>query len=125
MTQFFKKVDNPKHEEEKKPAKMVKYTSDKQEVVLFMGAPGSGKSTFYHTNMKTYEYVNQDQLGSAAKCIKVCQAALTAGKSVVIDNNNYTKEQRSRYTSLAHEAKVPVRLFHFNTPKDRCMHNNK
>jgi bifunctional polynucleotide phosphatase/kinase len=66
-----------------------------------MGPPGSGKSTFYHNYMSSYERISQDKLGTADKCIKACRAALESGKSAVIDNTNKTKEQRSRYTSIA------------------------
>lgn len=57
--------------------------------------------------------------------MKICEEALRAGKSAVIDNTNKTKEQRSRYTEIAKRLKVPMRLFVFETEKDRCMHNNK
>lgn len=44
---------------------------------------------------------------------------------MVIDNTNQTREQRARYIPLAQARKIPVRLFYLDTPKDRCMHNNK
>jgi bifunctional polynucleotide phosphatase/kinase len=118
-----KKPSDAKEEVKKEEAK-VSYISDKQELILFMGSPGSGKSTFYHNYLQSYVRVSQDQLGTAAKCIKACQAALAEKKSVVIDNLNQTKEQRSRYIPLAQAAGVPIRLFFFDTPKDKCMHNN-
>jgi bifunctional polynucleotide phosphatase/kinase len=93
--------------------------------LLLIGAPGSGKSTFVHTHLKTYERVNQDTLGNADRCMKACRAGLTSGKSVVIDNTNCTAEQRSRYIEIAKSLKIPVRAIHLDTPKDRCMHNNK
>jgi predicted kinase len=54
-----------------------------------------------------------------------CEASLEMGKSVIIDNTNKTEEQRSRYTAIAKKCKVPVRIFVFDTTKERCMHNNK
>lgn len=101
------------------------YASTKQELVLFFGAPGSGKSTFFNTHLSSYERISQDKLGTADKCIKACQQALSAGRSAVIDNTNKTLEQRSRYTSIAKALKIPIRIFIFEVPKDRCMHNNK
>ena len=59
---------------------------------MFCGAPGSGKSTFWKYNLNTYERVNNDTLKTPEKCIKACEEAVKAGKSVVIDNTNKTKE---------------------------------
>lgn len=105
---FFKKADATSAKEEKKvgaaAAKAtapVNYASDKQELVLFFGPPGCGKSTFWSNHFSKYERISQDALGSSDKCIKACKAALGAGKSAVIDNTNKTLEQRSRYTSIA------------------------
>ena len=57
--------------------------------------------------------------------MNACQKALAEKKSVVIDNLNQTKEQRSRYIPLAKAVNIPVRLFYFDTSKEVCMHNNK
>jgi bifunctional polynucleotide phosphatase/kinase len=94
-------------------------------MIIFMGSPGSGKSTFYHSHLSSYARINQDQLGTKEKCISACQKAIAEKKSVVIDNLNQTKEQRSRYIPLAKAANIPVRLFYFETSKEVCMHNNK
>lgn len=100
------------------------YTSEKQELIVFCGAPGSGKSTFWKNYLKDYVRVNNDQLKTKEKCAKVCDEALSTGKRAVIDNTNKSKEERSRYTSIAKKYKVPVRCFLFDIPKEVCMHNN-
>jgi len=35
-----------------------KIPSDEKEMIIFVGSPGSGKSTFYHTHLKKYERIN-------------------------------------------------------------------
>lgn len=51
----------------------LKLVSDKQEVIIFCGAPGSGKSTFWKNYLSEYTRVNNDQLKTAEKCMKVCE----------------------------------------------------
>lgn len=58
--------------------------------VLFVGSPGSGKSTFYMKHLKPLDYVriNQDTLKTRDKCFKVAEQTLSEGKSVVIGKQN-------------------------------------
>lgn len=58
--------------------------------VLFVGSPGSGKSTFYTKHLKPLEYVriNQDTLKTRDKCFKVAEENLSEGRSVVIGKEN-------------------------------------
>ena len=99
--------------------------SDEQEMIVFVGAPGAGKSTFWSNHFSNYVRVNNDTLKTKEKCMKVAREALASGKSCVIDNTNPDKETRSRYTKIAKEFKVPVRCFYFDFEKAICMHNNK
>ncbi|KAJ3060677.1 hypothetical protein HDU98_003399, partial [Podochytrium sp. JEL0797] len=60
------------------------------ELVLLVGRPASGKTTFTKTHFLPlgYAHVNQDTLVDRKKCIAATIAALEAGKSVVVDNTN-------------------------------------
>jgi bifunctional polynucleotide phosphatase/kinase len=97
------------------------------EMIIFIGSPGSGKSTFYHTYLKPngYIHVNQDTLKNAQKCLKVSEEELSKGNSVVIDNTNPSLEARKQYIDLAKSLKVGIRTFVFNFSKDLVFHLNE
>ena len=104
-----------------------KICSKEQEVVIFVGCPASGKSSFFKSHMKPegYVHINRDALGSWQKCVTECNKALSAGKSVAIDNTSPDRESRQRYIECAQRHKVPVRFFQFMTSITHAKHNNR
>ncbi|KAG2173495.1 hypothetical protein INT44_007086 [Umbelopsis vinacea] len=97
-----------------------------QEVIVFVGYPASGKSTFAHKHLvpKGYVYVNQDTLKTREKCIAACRAALEAGKSVVIDNTNAERYTREYYIKAAKDSNAKIRCFWFMASRELAEHNN-
>lgn len=104
-----------------------KLISDVKEVVVLVGYPGSGKTFFASTYLvpEGYHHINRDTLGSWQKCISTLEAALTAGKSVVIDNTSPDRLSRQRYISAAHKHGVSCRCFILKTSMGHAKHNNK
>ncbi|XP_057695043.1 bifunctional polynucleotide phosphatase/kinase [Corythoichthys intestinalis] len=102
-------------------------TSSKREVIVAVGFPASGKSTFFQTHVipKGYVYVNRDTLGSWQKCVAACEQALKEGRSVAIDNTNPDPESRKRYLEVAKAAGVSCRCFHFSASMEQAKHNNR
>uniref|UniRef100_A0A8D0E8N8 Bifunctional polynucleotide phosphatase/kinase n=1 Tax=Salvator merianae TaxID=96440 RepID=A0A8D0E8N8_SALMN len=102
-------------------------TSSVPELVLSVGFPAAGKSTFLKQHLVSagYVYANRDTLGSWQKCVAVSRAALQAGKSVAVDNTNPDLESRQRYIECAKEAGVPCRCFLFTASLEQAKHNNK
>ncbi|XAO22135.1 polynucleotide kinase 3'-phosphatase [Cryptococcus bacillisporus CA1280] len=96
------------------------------EIVIFVGYPASGKSSFFrkHFQPAGYVHVNQDILRTRQKCLNVAEEAVKSGKSVVIDNTNRNRETRAYWVSLASKLNVPIRLFHFLCPPELAKHNN-
>ncbi|XP_077115839.1 bifunctional polynucleotide phosphatase/kinase [Ranitomeya variabilis] len=101
--------------------------SSSVEVVVTVGFPAAGKSTFIKENLvpKGYVYANRDTLGTWQKCVAACEEALKSKKSIVIDNTNPDLESRSRYINCAKKAGVPVRCFFFVAPIELAKHNNR
>ncbi|EGG24188.1 SAP DNA-binding domain-containing protein [Cavenderia fasciculata] len=98
----------------------------RQELVIMVGLPASGKSTFTETHFVPagYSRVNRDTLKTKEACYKACQFALDQGKSVVIDNTNPSKEDRKVFIDMAKKLGLPIRCFRMNTPLDLAQHLN-
>lgn len=100
---------------------------DKLNVVLMVGGPGSGKSSFVKDMLlaKGYIHVSRDKLGSWQKCVKVMEENLERNNNVVIDNTNVDKETRQRFILAAKKSKADVRCFVMETTLAQMRHNNK
>ncbi|PWN36070.1 PNK3P-domain-containing protein [Meira miltonrushii] len=102
-------------------------SSDKLDLVLFVGPPAAGKTSFYrqHFADRDYVWVNQDTLKTAAKCQNEVRNSLKAGRSVVVDNTNRNVTTRSHYIQIAQElGNVQVRCVFFDVSEELCWHNN-
>ncbi|KAF9365465.1 hypothetical protein BGX34_009894 [Mortierella sp. NVP85] len=83
-----------------------------QRVILLVGPPGSGKSTFAKALTRVvpeYVRVNQDDLGSRAACEEIATSALLAKdrtQSVIIDRCNFDHQQRRVWLKLAQQLNV-------------------
>ncbi len=77
----------------------------KQEVILMIGPPGSGKSTIARRIEKEWGYVrlNQDTVGSKAKIDKELRAELLNGESIVLDSTNSKASRRRDQINIAKE----------------------
>jgi len=101
--------------------------SETQEMVIFVGFPACGKSSFYERHFcgLGYARVNQDTLGTRPKCIKYARECIERGESVVIDNTSPSVAARAVFISLAQQYDLPVRCFHFAAPLDLALHLNQ
>eukprot|EP00063_Salmo_salar_P043064 XP_014017899.1 PREDICTED: bifunctional polynucleotide phosphatase/kinase-like [Salmo salar] len=98
-------------------------TSTKHEVIIAVGFPVSGKSTFFHTHIIPKGYVNRDTLGSWQSCVSVCERALMEGRSVVVDNTNPDPESRKRYVAVSQCLGVSCRCINFSASLEQAKHN--
>lgn len=86
-----------------------------QSMIISVGMPGSGKSTFAHQRLEPlgWKVIGQDTLKTHDKVLKAVEAALAAKQSVIVDNTNPTFEKRSDFLQLAIKYQVPTMILYF------------
>lgn len=99
--------------------------SEKQEIIVMVGFPGSGKSTFARglAEQNGYKIINRDTLGTWQKCVATARQHLKCGDSLIIDNTSPDVESRARYIDLAKEHGIPCRCFWMNCEMEQAQHN--
>lgn len=124
----YPKIVNKMHDYDQNNNAHIKYdlSPNFKEVIILIGSPGSGKSTFTENNLvpKGYIRINQDNLKSKEKVIKCLLQNIKEGKKIVIDSTNPQKNGRSEFLKLCKDNNYPVRAFVFQVSKDLAFHLN-
>ena len=96
------------------------------EIVLFIGPPASGKTSFFrhHFQPAGYTHINQDTLRNRDRCLEAAEIAVKKGRKIVVDNTNRDRKTRRYWVDLAERLHVPIRVFHFLCPIELARHNN-
>jgi bifunctional polynucleotide phosphatase/kinase len=102
------------------------YASAVKEMVVMVGWPGSGKSSFVREFLipHGYVHVNRDTLKTMDKCEAAADAALASGKSVVIDNTSPEPADRQRWLKIARKHGAAARIFRMETTRAMAWHMN-
>lgn len=71
-------------------------------MIVFVGMPGVGKTTYYHKVLEPlgYVHVNQDTLGSKSKCLTTTRKVCQNKKCVAIDCTNPGLSRREEFYSI-------------------------
>ena len=83
-------------------------------LVIFIGLPASGKSTYYLQHFAaTHLHVSKDLLPRGARQEPLIEKALAAGQSVVVDNTNPSPAARAPLIALGrrHGARIAGYFF--------------
>jgi predicted kinase len=88
------------------------------ELVILVGLPGAGKSTFFRQRFAaTHEHISRDELRRLREPLRrqeqLLERALAAGRSVVVDNTNVSLKDRAALIAIGrrHGARLSVYLF--------------
>ena len=86
------------------------------ELVLLIGIPATGKSTFARERFAdTHLRLNLDMLRTRHREEILFRACLEAKQPVLIDNTNTTREERARYVAPAKAARFRVVGYYFSS----------
>ncbi|WMX14293.1 AAA family ATPase [Aureispira sp. CCB-E] len=95
------------------------------QAIIFIGIPGSGKSTFYKKHFfDTHMRISMDLLNTRNKELKLMAYARAVQQKVVIDNTNPTISERKRYIDWFKEKKYDVIAYFFEPDFERSLHWN-
>jgi predicted kinase len=100
------------------------------ECVILIGLPGSGKTTFYRQRFaSTHEHVSKDLMRHNKRPQRrqdhLIDAALAAGRSVVVDNTNPRREDRVSIIAAAKRKGADVVGYYFPAEAADALRRNR
>lgn len=101
-----------------------------QELILFVGLPGSGKTTYFHAHFAaTHVHISKDLMPNARRRddrqIRDIDRALAEGKSVVVDNTNPSREVRAPLIELGRGHGARIIAYYFETDVKTALVRNR
>ena len=81
-----------------------------KEIVLLVGAQGSGKTTWCREHLPDYHRISQDDQGQKAHYLLVEEALQRGEPRIVIDRINGQRYQRRRYLEPARQLGYRTRI---------------
>ena len=100
------------------------------ELAVFVGIPGSGKSTFYEQNLAgTHALVSLDLMGRSSpkgpRMMRRIREVLSEGRNVAVDNTNVDLESRAALLAVAREVGAKVHCYFFPPDVGECLRRNE
>lgn len=95
------------------------------QAVIFVGLPGSGKSSFYKERFfATHVRISLDLLKTRYRERRFMELCLATEQRFVIDNTNPTRLERSKYIEAAKASRFSVAGYYFQSKVEDCLQRN-
>lgn len=108
--------------EDKKP---IIESLNKQEIIVLVGYPGSGKTTLANTfDNKKYIVINGDIFKNSKNMIKESEKYIKDNYSIIFDATNPSIEKRKEYIDFAKSKNIPIRCINVETDITTAMFRN-
>lgn len=107
-----------------------KMLNNKQEIVLMVGYPGSGKTTYtqnnklWHDPNKDWVILHGDELKTESNIIKMLLKNIKLGKSIVIDATHPSIKKRKVFIDIANSFGIGIKIIHIQTSFEESLKRN-
>jgi bifunctional polynucleotide phosphatase/kinase len=109
----------------KNDKKLIIKEFDKQEIIVLVGYPGSGKTTIANTFDNTrYMTINGDIFKNSKNMIKESEKYIKSNYSIIFDATNPSIEKRKEYIDFAKSKNIPIRCINVETDITTSMFRN-
>jgi predicted kinase len=96
------------------------------EMILFIGIPGSGKSTFYKEKFfNSHLRISLDLLRTRNRERKLLDYCFITSMPFVLDNTNVSSNDRKSYIDLAKGNKYRIKGYYFRSEIKDCIERNE
>jgi predicted kinase len=120
-----------------------------QKVIILVGLPASGKSTWANEiftaetgmweiiswdclrhfdaegNPRSYKFKKKSETEIRDASYEMARKFLSQGRNLIIDNTNLSESSRQHWRFIAEQAGAEVEVKEFNTPLDECVRRNE
>lgn len=95
------------------------------QAVIFMGLPGSGKSSFYKERFfSSHVRISLDLMKTRHRERRFMELCLATDQRFVIDNTNPARLDRSKYIEAAKAGRFSVAGYYFQSKVEDCLRRN-
>lgn len=96
------------------------------ELIIFIGIPASGKSTFYKNKFfDSHLRINLDMLKTRNREKIIFEACIKSKQKIVVDNTNPLVEDRKKYIDTAKANDYKIISYYFKTDIKKSLELNK